>query len=74
MKHLKNFNLNEKFNFEDFDDTDIAGSSMEIMIDNLIEEAKERIESSIPSDNEGLRIQARIAIKQLWHQKIKEWR
>lgn len=74
MKHIKKFELNEKFNFEDFDETDIAGPSMEIMIDNLIDEAKERIESSIPPENEGLRIQARIAIKQLWHEKIKEWR
>lgn len=74
MKHIKKFELNEKFNFEDFDGTDIAGSSMEIMIDNLINEAKERIDSSIPLDNEGLRIQARIAIKQLWHDKIKQWR
>lgn len=43
------------------------------MIDNLIEEAKEKIESSISPDNKGLRIQARIAIKQLWHEKIKQW-
>ena len=36
MKHLKDLNINEDFDFEDYDDTDLAGMGFEIAIDEMM--------------------------------------
>jgi len=73
MKHLKDLKINEDFDFEDYDDTDLAGMGFEIAIDNLIEDAKNALNKTIP-DNKLLRMEARIAIKNLWKEKISMWK
>jgi len=47
MKHIKDINedfgigkWDKRFNFDDFDDTDISGMRMEIAIDELIAEKR----------------------------------
>jgi hypothetical protein len=87
MKHLKKLQLNEEvdfsklnkdaydaFDFEDFDDTDLAGMSLEISIDELIADAQEAINKTIPENYPMMRKSARIAIKNLWREKIDKWR
>lgn len=45
IKSFKSFN--EAFDFQDWDNTDISGMGMEIVIDNLIEETKALIEKEV---------------------------
>lgn len=74
MKHLEEFeHINEYFYFDNFDDTDISGSNMEIAIDQMIEDAKTALIKIIPEDK-SLRNDARIAIKKLWKEKIDNWK
>jgi len=72
MKHLKNLNINEEFDFENYDDTDLAGMGFEIAIDEMIADAQEAINKTIPNDPK-LRREARIEIKKLWMSKISQW-
>ena len=50
MKHLKNLNINEEFDFENYDDTDLAGMGFEIAIDEMIADAQEAINKTIPNE------------------------
>lgn len=74
-------NLNEVYNFdfEDWDNSDIAGQGMQMMIDGLIEEVKVRINESIDLEAnaigggvnpEEVKRSAAKAIKQLWIERI----
>lgn len=72
MKHLKNLNINEEFDFENYDDTDLAGMGFEIAIDEMIADAQEAINKTIPNDPK-LRRESRIEIKKLWMSKISQW-
>ena len=64
--------------FEIFWDTDANGSAFEMMIDELIQEAKERINDGIKQiaggnpQTDGATL--RIAVKRLWMEKIKQWK
>lgn len=62
---------NEAFDFEDFQDTDLEGPGVEIAIDNLIAEFDQIIKTNVPKQ---LQYSARIAVKKLWLEKIKNWR
>ena len=76
MKHLKELKINEDF-FDSHEDTAIDGFRMEIAIDELIEDAKESIMKTFPGnkpDDINIRNDARIAIKKLWMEKIKQWK
>lgn len=66
-----------QFDFEDWDNSDIAGSAMEMDIDNLIEETKQLVEKEINNaavgtgvDIDKVKTQAYRAIRQLWIEKI----
>ncbi len=67
-----------KFDFMDWDDSDISGQGMEIAIDNLISDIKETIEKAIATHNEtdfdpeDAKRQAAKAIADLWIEKIKK--
>ena len=67
-----------RIDWEDLDDTDLAGSSMEMAIDDMIDDAQRSIEEYVASaDSQNprqLEAQIRLLIKQLWMQKIKTWR
>jgi hypothetical protein len=64
--------INE-FDFEDFDNTDLNGSSVEIAIDELFGEFQKSIDKVL-SANAGLKSKARIAIKQMIVDKLKQWK
>jgi hypothetical protein len=86
MKHLKEININNinenettfyaNFDWENYMETDLNGASIEMMIDQLIEEAKQRINDTIPNtrDNRNLLFGAKSAIKKLWKSKIDNWK
>jgi len=84
MKHIKDIKLSEdfeigkwdkRFNFEDFDDTDISGMRMEISIDELIADVKESIDRTIPKVGYPiLKRSAVTEIKKLWKEKIDQWK
>lgn len=66
-----------QFDFEDWDNSDIAGYAMEMDIDNLIEETKQLVEKEINNaavgtgvDIDKVKTQAYRAIRQLWIEKI----
>lgn len=59
------------FDFEDFQDTDLEGPGVEMAIDNLIADYDQTIKTSVPKE---LQYSARIAVKKLWLEKIKNWR
>jgi len=66
-----------QFDFEDWDNSDIAGSAMEMDIDNLIKETKQLVEKEINNaavgtgvDIDKVKTQAYRAIRQLWIEKI----
>lgn len=66
-----------QFDFEDWDNSDIAGYAMEMNIDNLIEETKQLVEKEINNaavgtgvDIDKVKTQAYRAIRQLWIEKI----
>jgi len=63
---------NEAFDFEDYDNTDLAGSGVEMAIDELIRDYQDRIEAEIP--DMSMHTSARIAIKKLWKQKLDAWK
>ena len=58
--------------FEDYDDTDVSGMAMEMLIDGIIEEAQERLESEIGDKREMNLLKKEI--KRLWVDKIKQWK
>lgn len=58
------------FDFEDYDNTDVSGPSMEMMIDELIDEADSLIEKEV---HPSIQHQARMEIRELWLWKIKMW-
>ncbi len=73
------FELNEKytFNFQDWADTDLDGAGMEMAIDDLIDETKKIIDSSVKKEAAGMganvedaKKQAAKAVKELWIEKI----
>ena len=64
--------INE-FDFEDFDNTDLNGASVEIAIDELFVEFQKSIDKVL-SANAGLKSKARIAIKQMIVDKLKQWK
>jgi hypothetical protein len=64
--------INE-FDFEDFDNTDLNGPSIEIAIDELFGEFQKSIDKVL-SANAGLKSKARIAIKQMIVDKLKQWK
>ena len=59
------------FDFEDFQDTNLEGPGVEMSIDNLIADYDQAIKTSVPKE---LQYSARIAVKKLWLEKIKNWR
>ena len=68
------------FDFEDFDDSNISGMTMEMDIDELIDSAKKEVTSEIDKDSRiplmdkaNVKREARIAIKRLWIEKINRW-
>ena len=67
----KGFVVPGRFDFEDFDDTDLNGSSTEQAIDNLILEFETIIKGVVPKE---LQYSARIAVKKLWANKLKDWK
>lgn len=69
MKHLKELKINEDF-FDKYEDTEIDGFKMEIAIDELIENTKDAINKTLPSEDRHM---ARIEIKKIWIEKIKRW-
>lgn len=56
--------------FEEFEDSDVNGPGCDMAIQQLIEDFKERLQS-VP---ENVRLAGRIAIKQLWFDRIKDWK
>lgn len=70
MKHIK---IYESFDWQDYDDTDIAGPLMEIAIDNLIEQTVELLNKEFPNGKypDKDRSDAVKNIKLLWIEKIK---
>jgi hypothetical protein len=64
--------INE-FDFEDFDNTDLNGASVEMAIDDLFGEFQNSIDKVL-SANAGLKSKARIAIKQMIVDKLKQWK
>lgn len=62
-----------EFDFEDFDDTDLSGSSIEIAIDDLLGEFQNSIDMVLKY-NSSLKSKARIAIKKMIMDKLKNWR
>ena len=62
-----------EFDFEDFDDTDLSGSSIEIAIEDLLGEFQNSIDTVL-RHNSALKSKARIAIKKMIMDKIKNWR
>lgn len=61
------------FDFENYDDTDLSGPSLEMAIVEMIEEAKRAIKKEIPNDIK-LQTQARVAIKKLWQYHLNQWK
>ena len=59
-----------EFDFEDFDDTDLNGPSVEMIIDDLIGEFEQIIKSQVP---EELQDSARTSVKELWKYKLDSW-
>ena len=64
--------INE-FDFEDFDNTDLNGASVEIAIDELFGEFQKSIDKVL-SSNAGLKSKARISIKQMIVDKLKKFK
>lgn len=64
--------MEEAFDFEQYDDTDLNGSSAEAAIDGLIGEYQNIINSEIKDKQE--QSYARIAVKKLWKEKIDAWK
>jgi hypothetical protein len=61
------------FDFEDFDDTDLSGAGIEIAIDDLLADFQESIDKVL-ANNPTLKSKARIEIKKMIVDKIKNWR
>jgi hypothetical protein len=81
MKHIKPLNeaTNYQFDFEDWDSTDLAGPSVEMSIDNLIDEYKKLIDKEVERFAEvhgidllDVKRQAAAAVRKLWIEKINE--
>ena len=64
--------MEEAFDFEEYDNTDLNGSSAEAAIDELIRDYQNVIESEIPDPR--MQPMARMAIKKLWKEKLDAWR
>lgn len=67
----KGFVVPGSFHIEDFDDTDLNGSAVEMAIDDLISEFDRIIKKAVPQD---LQYSARIFVKKLWASKLKDWK
>lgn len=67
----KGFVVPGSFHIEDFDDTDLNGSAVEMAIDDLISEFDQIIKKAVPQD---LQYSARIFVKKLWASKLKDWK
>ena len=67
-----------RIDWEDLDDTDLAGSSMEMAIDDIIDDTQNRIEEYVASAGPGnprqAKAQIRVLIKKLWLDKISQWK
>lgn len=85
MKHLNEFgHMNEKsleFNFDDFEESNISGIRMESAIDDLIIDAQKSIDETIDNEtgldsNERIKLKnrVRLEIKNLWRNKINNWK
>lgn len=72
IKQTLREDLNE-FDFEDFEDTDLNGASVEMAIDDLFGEFQNSIDKVLAM-NVGLQSKARIAIKKMIIDKLKEWK
>jgi valyl-tRNA synthetase len=63
--------LNEQLDmFEKYEDTDLNGSGVEMVLDNLIDEYVEMIKKQIPKEDQA---KMRQKIKRLWMEKLKRW-
>jgi hypothetical protein len=47
MKHLKKINENENFDWQEWDDTDIAGAAIQIITEEFINEVNSRLNKSL---------------------------
>jgi hypothetical protein len=73
-----------RIDWEDLDDTDLNGASMEMAINDLIDDASSDIKNAMMSDPTLARLaqanptqaeaQIRLLIKKLWMNKIQNWR
>lgn len=75
----ENISKNQYDVFELFHDTDANGPAFEKMIENIINEAKERINDACAKQMAGANLQVdgknlRIAVKNLWISILKEWK